>query len=88
MKTVQIISVLFILAATCDRMAAQINLNTTTIETNQNHSTLSDTLVNKTTAAEPALTAEQQGFTKFILSDGLILYRKEVDGIIVEYKPK
>ena len=47
MKTLQIISVLFILAGTNCRMDAQINLKTTTIETNQSNTSLKDTLVHK-----------------------------------------
>jgi len=36
---------------------------------------------------ETLLTPEEQGFTKYVVN-GEIIYRKHVNGILVEYKPK
>lgn len=88
MKTLQIISVLFILVATYGRMGAQVNLSTATVDANQNHIATADTLINKSSGLDPILTPEQQGFTKFVLPDNSILYRKKVEEIVIEYKPK
>lgn len=37
---------------------------------------------------ETNLTPEQQGFTKIILPSGDIVYRKQENNIIIEYRPK
>jgi hypothetical protein len=37
--------------------------------------------------AEPNPSPEEQGFIKTILSDGKYIYRKQVNGIIIEYLP-
>lgn len=41
----------------------------------------------KDTNTELALTPEQQGFTKFV-ENGKTIYRKENNGVIVEYIPE
>lgn len=38
--------------------------------------------------SEPVLTPEQQGFTLITLPNGKSIYRKEVNGIVVEYFPE
>ena len=88
MKTLQIISVLFILVATYGKMGAQVNLSTATLDANQNYTATADTLINKSASSDPLLTPEQQGFTKFVLPDNSIVYRKKAGMLSIEYKPK
>lgn len=77
-------------------MSAQTNStsNSTTMEAqtielnNENEKKISENVqleVNDT--SEPIPTPEEQGFTKFVI-EGKIVYKKNIDGIIIEYKPE
>lgn len=87
MKTIVVIFTLFLMQN--ETFAQTVVPNASNPVKNQvgNPNVISAPNIN-TVTPEPIPTPEQQGFTKFVLSNGKIKYIKKAGDVTIEYTPK